>query len=245
MIDGSPETISRIIALRSVDREERRLLIVLEDRDDDAVGQTARPREDVEMAVRQGVERAGVEGDALRHALLPLSVVDRAKPFGEQIIGGDGQKEREAREERDPPGLLDPGAARSTRIPPHETAGAGRPTPRNDSAASARIAQPTPNAAETISGGRAFGSRCRDENARRRGPHRPRRARVVELPRSSGSRPARYARRPPRSSGRSRRSRSRATAAGTPRAREGGRGPGSTAPPRRPATDADRPTPPK
>ena len=66
-------------------------------------------------------------------------------------------------------------------MPPHETAGAGRPTPRNDSAASARIAQPTPNAAETISGGSAFGQQVPRQDARRRGPHRARRPRVVEL----------------------------------------------------------------
>ena len=84
-IDGSPADDLADHADPLLDREERRLLVLLEDRDDHPIREPPRPREDVEMAVRQGIEGTGIDGDSFRHAPLPPSVVIARSPSASRL----------------------------------------------------------------------------------------------------------------------------------------------------------------
>ncbi len=55
---------ARMTSTRSVGRQQRRLARVLEDGDDDPVEHRDRPAQDVEVAVRDRIERAGVDREA-------------------------------------------------------------------------------------------------------------------------------------------------------------------------------------
>ena len=62
-----------------VDREERRLLGVHEDRHDDAVEQPRAAQDDVDVAVGQRIERAGINGDRGHATPQPFHLVKRQR----------------------------------------------------------------------------------------------------------------------------------------------------------------------
>ncbi len=104
-----------------------------------------------------------------------------AKPFGEQIIGGDREEEGKAREERHPPGLLDVGG-RGRKDSSPRGRGAGQPHAEEGQR---RLGQDGPPHAER--GGdqercERVGQHMPDEDARGRSAGGPGGACVVEVP---------------------------------------------------------------
>ena len=137
-----------------LDREERRLVGVDEDRDEHAVEDVAAAADEVDVAVRHGVERARVDGGLLHGdgdctsrdaAASPSRRAERTRRKS-AAAGGRTHHHAPGRRFR---------ASASAR--PHDASGGGAPSPRNDSAASVRTAAPSAYGRSASAGGSACG----------------------------------------------------------------------------------------
>ena len=155
-------------------REERGLLGVDENRDEHAIENVAAPPDEIDVAVRHGIERARVDGGALharRDCTSPrrprnVSPRRRAVQTSEKSASAGGRTHHQAPGRR----LRASASAR-----PQDAAGGGAPSPRNDSAGLRENGR-AEHVRERREGGRERVREDVDEQkARRRGPGRTRR----------------------------------------------------------------------